>query len=228
MKSKMLTAIVGMSAIGIGLLSAADSDAPKRLQAATDAFKDVMGTPDKSIPQDLLNKAQCVVIVPGLKKGAFIVGAKYGRGFVTCRKKSGEGWTAPGAIRVEGGSFGFQIGGEETDVFMLVMNQRGMNRLLATKFTLGGDASVAGGPVGRTAQAETDAAMTAEILTWSRTRGAFAGISLSGATLRPDEDWNTELYGRKITNREILTGPVTAPPSFDALRAELDRYSSRK
>jgi lipid-binding SYLF domain-containing protein len=224
MKLKLITAL----AIGAGLLSAADPDAPKRMQAATDAFKDVMGTPDKSIPQDLLNKAQCVVIVPGLKKGAFIVGAKYGKGFVTCRKKSGEGWTAPGAIRVEGGSFGFQIGGEETDVFMLVMNQKGMDRLLTTKFTLGGDASVAGGPVGRTTQAETDAAMTAEILTWSRTRGLFAGVSLSGATLRPDEDWNTELYGRKITNREILTGPVTAPASFDALRAELDRYSSRK
>jgi lipid-binding SYLF domain-containing protein len=163
-----------------------------------------------------------------LKKGAFIVGAKYGRGFVTCRKKSGEGWTAPGAIRVEGGSFGFQIGGEETDVFMLVMNQKGMDRLLTTKFTLGGDASAAAGPVGRTTQAETDAAMTAEILTWSRARGLFAGVSLSGATLRPDEEWNTDLYGRKITNREILTGPVTAPPSFDGLRAELDRYSSRK
>jgi lipid-binding SYLF domain-containing protein len=228
MKLKMLTAIVGMGALGMGLLSAADSDAPKRLQAATEAFKDVMGTPDKSIPQDLLNKAQCIMIVPGLKKGAFIVGAKYGRGFVTCRKKSGEGWTAPGAIRVEGGSVGFQIGGEETDVFMLVMNQKGMDRLLTTKFTLGGDASAAAGPVGRTTQAETDAAMTAEILTWSRARGLFAGVSLSGATLRPDEEWNTDLYGRKITNREILTGPVTAPPSFDALRAELNRYSSRK
>jgi len=228
MKLKMLAAIVGIGAIGAGLLSAADPDAPKRLQAATDAFKEVMGTPDKSIPQDLLNKAQCIMIVPGLKKGAFIVGAKYGRGFVTCRKKSGEGWTAPGAIRVEGGSFGFQIGGEETDVFMLVMNQKGMDRLLTTKFTLGGDASAAAGPVGRTTQAETDAAMTAEILTWSRARGLFAGVSLSGATLRPDEEWNTDLYGRKITNREILTGPVTAPPSFDGLRAELDRYSSRK
>ncbi len=224
MKLKMLAVL----AIGAGMLSAAEPDAPKRLQAATDAFKDVMGTPDKAIPQDLLNKAQCIMIVPGLKKGAFIVGGKYGRGFVSCRKKGGAGWTAPAAIRVEGGSFGFQIGGEETDVFMLVMNQKGMDRLLTTKFTLGGDAAAAAGPVGRNAQAETDAAMTAEILTWSRAKGLFAGVSLTGATLRPDEDWNTELYGRKITNREILTGPVTAPPSFEPLRAELNRYSSRK
>ncbi len=136
------------------------------------------------------------MIVPGLKKGAFIVGAKYGKGFVSCRKGNGPGWSAPGSIRVEGGSFGLQIGGSETDVFMLVMNKKGMDRLLSTKFTLGGDASAAAGPVGRSTQAETDAAMTAEILTWSRSRGLFAGISLSGATLREDADWNTELYGR--------------------------------
>ena len=153
---------------------AADADAPQRLQAAASAFTEVMGTPDKAIPQDLLAKAQCIVVVPGLKKGAFIIGAKYGKGFVSCRKKGGLGWSAPGAVRVEGGSFGFQIGGAETDAFMLVMNRAGMNRLLSTKFTLGGDASVAAGPVGRDSQAETDAAMTAEILTWSRQRGLFA------------------------------------------------------
>src|SRR5229473_6770013 len=156
MRMKLLT----MFGLGAGLLSA-DSDAPKRLNAAADAFKEVMGTPDKSVPQDLLNKAQCIVIVPGLKKGAFIFGAKYGRGFVSCRKKDGVGWSAPGSIRVEGGSVGLQIGGSETDVIMLVMNQKGMDRLLSTKFTLGGDASVAAGPVGRSTQAETDAAMTA-------------------------------------------------------------------
>ena len=131
--------VIAALGLGAGLLCA-QSDAPKRLEAAADSFKEVMGTPDKAIPQDLLNKAQCIVIVPGLKKGAFIVGAKYGKGFVSCRKKDGVGWSAPGSIRVEGGSFGFQIGGEETDVFMLVMNQRGMDRLLTTKFTLGGDA----------------------------------------------------------------------------------------
>lgn len=224
MNFKLLTSL----ALGAGLLCA-QSDAGKRLGAAADAFKDVMGTPDKSIPQDLLNGAQCLIIVPGLKKGAFIIGAKYGRGFVSCRKKDGVGWTAPGSIRVEGGSFGFQIGGLETDVFMLVRNETGMKRLLSTKFTLGGDASVAAGPVGRSTQAETDAAMTAEILTWSRSKGLFAGISLSGATLREDGEWNTELYGHKISNREILTGPDIPPPAAAGpLMAELNRYSSRK
>jgi len=213
--------------IGAGLLCA-QSDAPKRLVAAAESFKEVMGTPDKAIPQDLLNKSQCIVVVPGLKKGAFIIGAKYGKGFVACRKKDSVGWTAPAAVRVEGGSFGFQIGGEETDVFMLVMNHKGMDRLLTTKFTLGADASVAAGPVGRTTQAETDAAMTAEILTWSRSRGIFAGISLSGATLRGDPDWNNEMYGRSITNREILTSGIAAPASAGEFLAELNRYSSRK
>jgi SH3 domain-containing YSC84-like protein 1 len=208
-------------------LSAAE--APERLQAAADAFKEVMGIPDKSIPQDLLERAQCIVIVPGLKKGAFFVGAKYGKGFVTCRRSGGVGWSAPGAVRVEGGSIGFQWGGTETDAFVLVMNKKGMDRLLSTKFTLGGDASVAAGPVGRSTQAETDAALTAEILTWSRQRGLFAGVSLSGATLREDTDWNRDLYGKKITNREIIMkGTVEPPQSASELMSELNRYSSRK
>jgi SH3 domain-containing YSC84-like protein 1 len=223
MKLKVIAAVT----LGAGLLSAAE--APERLQAAADAFKEVMGIPDKSIPQDLLERAQCIVIVPGLKKGAFFLGAKYGKGFVSCRRADGVGWSAPGAIRVEGGSFGFQFGGTETDAFMLVMNKKGMDRLLSTKFTLGGDASVAAGPVGRSTQAETDAALTAEILTWSRQRGLFAGISLSGATLREDSDWNRDLYGKKITNREIIMkGTVQTPKAAEGLMAELNRYSSRK
>jgi len=173
MKIKMFAALVAGAALLPFTVSAA-SDAPKRLQTAAQAFKEVMGIPDKSIPQDLLNKAECIVIVPDLKKGAFIVGGKYGRGFLSCRKKDGAGWSAPGAIRIEGGSVGFQIGGSEMDVFMLVMNNRGVERLLSDKFTLGADATVAAGPVGRVAQAETDARMTAEILTWSRARGLFA------------------------------------------------------
>ena len=223
----MNTKLLAAFALGATLLSAA-SDAPKRLQSAAGALKEVMDIPDKSIPQDLLNKAQCIVIVPDLKKGAFIIGAKYGKGFVSCRKKGGVGWSAPGAVRVEGGSVGLQIGGSEMDVFMLIMNERGMDRLLSTKFTLGGDATVAAGPVGRSTQAETDARFTAEILTWSRSRGLFAGISLSGATLREDEDWNIDLYGKKITNREIVTTGVAAPKAAATLLSELDRYSSRK
>lgn len=204
------------------------AEAPERLTAAAEALKDVMGIPDKSIPQDLLTRSQCIVIVPGLKKAAFIIGAKYGKGFASCRRANGVGWSAPGSVRVEGGSFGFQIGGTDTDVFMLVMNPKGMDRLLSTKFTLGADASVAAGPVGRSTQAETDAALTAEILTWSRQRGLFAGVSLSGATLREDDDWNQELYGKKLTNREIIRGNTAAPKGAGALMTELDRYSSRK
>ena len=206
----------------------AASDAPKRLQTAAEAFKEVMGIPDKAIPQDLLEKAECIVIIPDLKKGAFIVGGKYGKGFVSCRKKDGVGWSAPGSVRIEGGSVGFQIGASEMDVFMLVMNDRGMERLLGDKFTLGADATVAAGPVGRVAQAETDARMTAEILAWSRARGLFAGIALNGATLREDDDWNQDLYGKPLKNREIVSGSVAPTKSAAPLLRELDRYSSRK
>ena len=206
----------------------AASDAPKRLQTAAEAFKEVMGIPDKAIPQDLLEKAECIVIIPDLKKGAFIVGGKYGKGFVSCRKKDGVGWSAPGSVRIEGGSVGFQIGASEMDVFMLVMNKRGVDRLLSSQFTLGGDATVAAGPVGRSTQAETDAAMTAEILTWSRSRGLFAGISLSGATLREDDEWINDMYGHKLTNKEIVTGNSKAPAAAKGLMAELNRFSARK
>jgi SH3 domain-containing YSC84-like protein 1 len=216
-------------ALAAGVLSAAEEPkAVERLGAAADAFKDVMGTPDKAIPQDLLDKAQCVVIIPGLKQGGFIFAGKYGKGFVSCRKKDRVGWSAPGSVRVEGGSFGLQIGGTETDVFMLIMNQRGMERLLSTKFTLGGDATAAAGPVGRSTEAQTDAALTAEILTWSRARGLFAGISLTGSTLREDEDWNRELYGKGLKNREIITGNTPPPAAAQEWMDLLNKYSSRK
>jgi lipid-binding SYLF domain-containing protein len=169
-----------------------------------------------------------VVLVPGLKKGAFIVGAKYGKGFMLCRKPSGVGWSAPAAIRVEGGSVGFQIGGSETDVVMLVNSAPGAKKLLESKFTLGADASVAAGPVGRTSSAETDAQLHAEILTYSRARGAFAGVALQGATLRPDEDWNRDLYGSALTNKEIVMGNTPAPAAAARLISLLDKYSSRK
>jgi lipid-binding SYLF domain-containing protein len=209
-------------------IAAAAETAAERLNVSAEVFQQVMNTPDKGIPQDLLAKAQCVIVVPGLKKGAFVVGGQYGRGFAECRHADGMGWGAPGAVRVEGGSVGFQIGGSSTDVVMLVMNQRGMDRLLGDKFTLGADASVAAGPVGRTANADTDVRMTAEILAWSRSKGLFAGISLSGATLRPDEEVNAELYGRKIGNRDVLNGGVEPPPAAHSLRAELDKYSMRR
>ena len=209
-----------------GLLYGAD--AAPRLEASADMMTEIMSAPDKGIPQDLLEKAQCVVVVPGLKKGAFIIGAKYGKGFMLCRKQGGVGWSAPAAIRVEGGSFGFQIGGSETDVVMLVNSEIGAKKLLASKFTLGADASVAGGPVGRDSSAETDAQLHAEILTYSRSRGLFAGVSLQGATLRPDDDWNKELYGKAMSNSDIVLGNTAAPSSATKLISLLNKYSSRK
>jgi SH3 domain-containing YSC84-like protein 1 len=210
------------------VLGAAENSDVERLNRAAEVFQEVMQTPDKGIPQDLMDKSQCIVVVPGLKKAAFVIGGKYGRGFFSCRAKSGQGWSGPAAVRVEGGSFGFQIGGSETDVIMLVMNQRGAERLLSSRFTLGGDASVAAGPVGRTATAETDAYMTAQILTWSRARGIFAGISLSGATLRQDLDSNAALYGKKLTNKEIIEAGMAPPPAAKQFVGTLTKYSSRK
>jgi len=211
-----------------GALAAKDSQAAVRLDEAADVMTDMMQQSDKSVPQDLLNKAQCVIIVPGLKKAGFGLGAKYGRGFVLCRGAGGAGWSAPAAIRIEGGSVGFQIGVSEQDVLLLVMNENGMKRLLGNKFTLGGEATAAAGPVGREASAQTDAAMRAEMLSYSRSRGLFAGISLQGATLRPDEETNTELYGKDPTNRTILTGGVKTPAAAAKLTTLLNRNSSRR
>jgi lipid-binding SYLF domain-containing protein len=231
MKLKGLTRL-GITCLSVGVLSAGllfgGESAATRLKTAGIVFTEIMGTPDKGIPVELLESSQCIVIVPGMKKGAFIVGASYGVGFMLCRHASGTGWSAPAGVRIEGGSVGFQIGGSETDVVMLVMNKRGAEKLLSSKFTLGADASVAAGPVGRTASADTDAKLHAEILSYSRSRGAFAGISLDGATLRPDEDSNTALYGRKLTNEQIVNGKIKSPASGSKLMAELNKYSARK
>jgi lipid-binding SYLF domain-containing protein len=190
-----------------------------RLNDAAAVLREIHEQPDAGIPKDLFRKAECVVVVPGLKKGAFIVGGKYGRGFMSCRQKGG--WSAPGGVRVEGGSVGFQIGGAETDVILLVMNPRGVEKLLSSRFTIGGEAAAAAGPLGRNASAMTDAQMHAEILSWSRSRGVFAGISLDGATLRGDADTNKELYGRDLSNREIVTGKVEAPAAASKLMSEI-------
>ena len=202
---------------------AADS-AEDRLKDATDILNEVMATPDKGIPQDLLEKAHCVVIVPGVKQAAFVVGGKFGKGFAECRRDRG-GWGAPGAVRVEGGSFGFQIGASSTDVVMLIMNERGMRRLLEDKFTVGADAAVAAGPVGRSASAMTDAQLSADILSWSRSKGLFAGIALSGATLRNDLDTNKELYGESLHNKDVLMTDVKVPALARPLVTALNRYS---
>jgi SH3 domain-containing YSC84-like protein 1 len=217
-----LTGVLFLSSFSLAFAK----EAAQRLEESAAVLSEIMATPDKGIPQDLLDRAHCVVIVPGMKKGAFVVGAQYGKGFLTCRA-SGGGWSAPAAIKVEGGSVGFQIGGSETDVVMLVMNQRAVNKLLSSKFTLGAEGEVAAGPVGRTSSAETDAKMAAEILSWSRSKGLFAGISLKGATLRPDSEDNEELYGRKMENREIVMS-AKPPAAANRLQSVLNQYSPRE
>jgi lipid-binding SYLF domain-containing protein len=209
-------------------LMASDKEPFQRLEESATVFSEVMAAPDKGIPEDLLEKAHCIVVVPGMKTGAFIVGAKYGKGFISCRSKTGAGWSAPGAVRIEGGTFGLQIGGSETDVILLVMNQRGADRLLSSQFTLGAEGEVAAGPVGRSATAQTDAKMTAEILSWSRSRGVFAGIALQGATLRQDLDDNAALYGTKMENRDIVAKGIEPPKAASKLLSLLSKYSPRE
>jgi len=230
------TRLMFVSALAVALTPltalAASDDKDKqvdRMEEATAVFSEVMATPDHAIPRDLLEKSECIAIVPGVKKAAFVFGAKFGTGYLFCRRAGGTGWSAPGTIRMEGGSFGFQIGASETDVIMLVMNHSGRNHLLSSKFTLGGDASVAAGPVGRTSSAETDAQMNAEILSWSRSKGLFAGISLTGATLRQDLDDNQALYGKRLENREIIKdGDTQVPASAKRLLGLLNEYSDSR
>ena len=217
-----------MATLALAPLMAKDSTPVKRLNEAAAVFGEIMATPDKGIPEDMLANAHCIVIVPGLKTAAFVFGGKFGKGYVSCRNKTGPGWSAPGTVRIEGGSVGFQIGGSQTDLIMLVMNERGADKLLSSKFTLGAEGSVAAGPVGRTATAQTDLQMHAEILSWSRSQGLFAGLALEGATLRQDLDDNAILYGKKLENREIVTTSVRTPAAAAKLIALLNKYSARE
>jgi lipid-binding SYLF domain-containing protein len=212
-------AVMLMAATAGGTTVGADDE---RLKTAALVLSEMAQAADKGIPQSLLAKAKCVVVVPGVKKAAIGFGGQYGRGYISCRREAG-GWSAPGGIRVEGGSVGFQIGGSETDVILLVLNDRGVDRLLSSRFTVGADASVAAGPVGRSASAQTDATMMAEILAWSRARGVFAGVSLQGSTLRDDDGENRELYGRDVTNREVVTGTMAPPAAAADLMAALEK-----
>ncbi len=209
-------------------LLAVDDEPAKRLDEAAAVFSEIMATPDKGIPQDLMEKAHCIVIAPDVKTAAFGVGGKYGKGYLSCRSKSGAGWSAPGTVRIEGGSLGFQIGASSTDLIMLIMSARGADKLLSSKFTLGAEGSAAAGPVGRTATAQTDAQMHADILSWSRSQGLFIGVALEGATLRQDLDDNTTLYGKPLENRDIVTKGVGVPKAAAKLIALLNRYSARE
>jgi len=228
LKRVKIMRIILVAALAMAPLMAQGNKQAKRLDEATVVMSEIMATPDKAIPRELLERAHCIVVVPDEKSAAFIVGAKFGTGYLSCRKASGNGWSAPATIRIEGGSVGFQIGGKETDVVMLVMNEGGQNKLMESKFTLGGDASVAAGPVGRSTSAQTDAQMHAEILSWSRAQGLFAGVSLEGATLRPDVDDNAKLYGKRLGSREIVTTRMKMPKAAVRFVDELNKDSEHE
>jgi len=217
-----------IAAVAISPMFAKDHESAKRLNDAAQVFTEVMSAPDKGIPQEMLEHAHCIVIVPDLKTAAFIVGGKYGKGYLSCRSKRGVGWSAPASVRIEGGSVGFQIGGSSTDLIMLVMNERGADKLLESKFTLGAEGSVAAGPVGRAATAQTDAQMHADILSWSRSQGLFAGLALEGATLRQDLDDNAAIYGKKLHSKEIVRSSMRTPKTAVKLIGELNKYSARE
>jgi lipid-binding SYLF domain-containing protein len=206
-----------------------------RLKAAELVLTEMAGSSDKGIPKSLLTKAMCVVISPGVKKAALGVGGQYGRGYISCRLDKPNSadaanpvvssrWSAPGGIRIEGGSVGLQIGGAETDIILLVMNKSGVDRLLTNNFKVGADAAVAAGPVGREATAQTDVTLRAEMLSWSRARGVFAGISLAGSTFRDDGGENKELYGREIDNREVVTGKIAPSKGAEGLLKALAKF----
>jgi SH3 domain-containing YSC84-like protein 1 len=228
MHRKSLLACVALVIFSSAVLAADRSDEVKRLQRATEVFSEVMKTPDRGIPEDLLDKSECIAIVPGLKKGGLGLGGKYGKGVIMCRKPD-RSWTAPSFITIEGGSVGFQIGFTQIDVVMLMMNKRGVEKLIGDKFTVGADASAAAGPVGRQTAAQTNIRLDAEILTYSRAKGLFAGVSLDGATLRSDKDDNRDFYGKDLDARKILIdGDVPMPAEARSLASALSWKSPKK
>jgi len=226
MRYLMVATLMLMLTLPVESLQAKESKIANRLENAAVVMYEIMQTPENSIPRDLLDKAVCVGVVPGEKKAAFVLGGNYGRGALVCRRGGNGPWGAPSMIAVHGGSFGFQWGGTETDVVFVVMNAGGIRRLLKSKGELGADVSAAAGPVGRTASASTDLMMTAEILTYSRSRGLFAGISLKGAAITQDGEANARLYGHVVEPKEILIeGKGDVPPEAKSLLAELEKYS---
>ncbi|HEY3823023.1 MAG TPA: lipid-binding SYLF domain-containing protein [Bryobacteraceae bacterium] len=207
-------------------LQAQEETPDKRLQRSVETLRAASASRDSGIPVKLLERAECLVIVPGMKKAAFLVGGQYGRGFASCRVPGS--WSAPAPVRLAGGSFGMQLGADSTDIILLVMNQRGLERLLSDKFALGLDVNVAAGPVGRDANADTDAMMHAEILAWSRSRGAFVGVALNGTVVEHDRAEAVRLYGRPWSNREIIRGGLAVPDPARVLATELGREIYKK
>jgi SH3 domain-containing YSC84-like protein 1 len=223
-KLLLLTLIVSLCSLSFAADEPAkESKAADRVQAAADVLNEIQGAPDAGIPQEVLGSAECVAVVPSMLKGGFIVGAKYGRGLASCRTP--KGWSAPAFFVVAGGSFGFQIGGQAVDLVMLIMNQNGMKHLLSSEFALGADASVAAGPVGRHAEGNTDWKMRAEVLTYSRARGLFAGVTLNGAQIKQDKDSTREFYGRMVPFKTALTGEIEPPPAANAFLTTLAKWA---
>jgi lipid-binding SYLF domain-containing protein len=219
----VLLGILGASLCG----GAGDRDADlKRIDRAREAFHELMQTPDESIPRELLESAKCIAVIPGQKKAGFIVGAEFGRGLVVCRTE--HGWSGPVFLTIAGGTFGLQIGGASTDVVMVFRNREGLQRLLNDKFKIGADVTAAAGPVGRDTAAATDVEMHAEILTYSRSRGAFAGVSLEGAVVSPDGNADEALYGKGVDREAVLNGKVSVPEAAHGLVAEIRRYTEKK
>ncbi len=234
MKKLIATVLVTVLAPLVALAARGSEEEAERLQEAAEVLKEIMGAPDDAIPSELLDRAECVIVVPGLKKAALGFGGRFGRGAVSCRKAEGAGaWGPPSMLTIGGGSFGLQIGGQSSDVVLLLMNRKAIDHLLKSNFTLGGDASAAAGPKGRSAEVSTDATMHAEILSYARTRGLFAGVSLEGAVVKNDKDANERLYGRRVESRELLIEgkpaiPAAAKPFTDALTKYAPRNISAK
>jgi lipid-binding SYLF domain-containing protein len=219
----LLTLFVSLCSSAFAADQAKESKASDRAQAAADVLNQIQSAPDSGIPEEILGKAECVAVVPSMLKGGFIVGAKYGRGLATCRTP--KGWSAPAFFMMEGGSVGFQIGGQAVDLVMLIMNDDGMQHLLSSQFELGADASVAAGPVGRHAEGNTDWKMRAQVLTYSRARGVFAGVSLNGAVVKQDKDATREFYGHMVTFKAALTGEVDPPPAANLFLSSLAKWA---
>ncbi len=228
MKTRVL--VCGLLLIGLAMPAVAGTgreDDIERIQAATDVFRDIVNTPESSIPLDLLQSAECIAIIPSEVRFAFVFGGNYGKGLVTCRvgEKPSRTWSAPAFVMIGGGSFGFQFGGAATDLILVFRNRTGLRKLLSDKFKIGGDATAAAGPVGRHAGASTDLQLRAQILTYSRSRGLFAGISLNGAVFRPDQDGDVVMYGSDAHSDDILNGKFPVPHQATDLLAEIRKYA---
>jgi lipid-binding SYLF domain-containing protein len=218
-----LIGLCAVAAMTVAMLPAQEEMPDKRLRNATDTLHEIMATPDRSIPRGLLDRAQCIVVVPDMKKAAFVVGGQYGRGYAMCRTAGR--WSAPAPIRLAGGSFGLQLGADSTDIVLLAMNERGMQRLLSDKFKIGADIAAAAGPVGRDTSASTDVLMNAEMLSWSRTRGLFAGAALDGTVIEHDDGETRKLYGKEMNNHAILAGDTRTPEAARILTHEMDEIA---